>query len=506
MGLFDKVRAVSQQMSSMLDDAKVRREIDRFEKELLENPESVFAMQQLSDLYQENKQNDKAVGVLCQAAEIHRTRKEYDLALAFFRKAERLGNSDQRLQILRQLVDLSIQLKRYDDAYQRMRNVLELLIARQQTDAAAGMLAALPPLGPKDAQFRKELVEMVNLNREEWAQGARGTWVIEGETPQNPEVAMREREEKFPDHTLLLVDDEPGVLQLLQAAFNRLGCKIHTANNGEEAFELATVINPTLIISDLLMPKMDGSQLFAQLRRHPTLKNVPFVCLTSRGQEMERISALDRGVEDYWIKPFSIAELTIRVRHLLKRIRRPVDMSGQLAQIALPELLQLLEGGRKTGILSVKYELKEAILYFDEGNVVHAELGDIQGDMVIYKIVYWMGGEFAFRSVPVTREKTVTLNTQQLLMEAFRRFDEINRASDEDFPDKSLTYMCSDEIDKATMELEFVPYVTRIKKLFNGRRTLQECVNELTGELETVVLIGELFKQGLLVPGEEITL
>ncbi|HMW00095.1 MAG TPA: DUF4388 domain-containing protein [Acidobacteriota bacterium] len=506
MGLFDRVRSVGQQMASMLDDAKIRREIDRFEKDLLTDPTNIFSMQQLGDLYQAAGLPDKAVSILCQAAELHRSRKEMDLALAFFRKAERLGTSDQRMTILRQLVDINMQLGRFEDAYQRMRNLLEILINKKEADAAIGLVNALPPLGAKDAQYRKELVEMVNVNRDEWAQGAKGTWVIEGETPPTPEAAMQDTDMKFPDHTLLLVDDEPGVVQLLNAAFNRLGCKILTASNGEEAFNIAVATEPTLIISDLLMPKMDGSQLFAQLRRHPTLSRVPFVCLTSRGQEMERIAALDRGVEDYWVKPFSIAELTIRVRKILQRTRRPADMSGQLAQIALPELLQMLEGGRKTGILTVQSAGREAHLYFDQGFIVDAEMKDFRGEVVIYKLVYWMRGEFAFRSLPVTRDCKISLNTQQLLMEAMRRYDEASRLIDEEFPDLSATYVCGDSFYTLPIEKEFEPNMARIKKLFSGRNNLRTCCDELNGELETLVLVGELIQQKILEPGQEIEL
>ncbi len=505
MGLFDKVRAVRQQVASMFDEAKTRHEIERCEKELQANPENVFAMQQLSELYQESGDVEKAVAVMCQAAELHRSRREIELALAFFRKAERLAVGDRRLDILRHLVDLNIQARRFDEVYQRMRQTVEILIGKGQSPAALAMVGTLPPLGLKDAQYRKELTEMINVTRDEWTQGARGTWVVEEHAAASPETVLEENQETFPDHTLLLVDDEPGVLQLLSAAFSRFGCRIITAGDGTEALDLAIRHEPTLVISDLLMPRMDGSQLFTALRKHPRLSRVPFVCLTSRGQEIERVSALDRGVEDYWIKPFSIAELTIRVRHLLNRLRRPADFAGRLAQVALPELLQMLESGRKSGeLVLARSDGTKAVLRLGEGNILEAELGEARDEIVVYKLVYWLDGEFTFRSLPVEGPGHIALNTQQLLMEAMRRYDEASRLT-ADFPDLAATFLCTDEIFSIPVDSEFTLNIARIVKLFDGKRTLGTCIAELEGELETLVMVNELIEEKILVPGMEIS-
>lgn len=396
MGLVQRVRSVSQQMVMVFDEAKIQRDLDQLEKEVSVNPTNIFTLQQLCNLYQAAGNNEKAATVLCRVAELYRERNELEFTLAFLRKAERMCLPEQRVSLLCQIVDLNIQLQKYEDAYQRMVNVLEILIREGKATIALGLVNTLPPLGLKDARYRKELVEYVNLHRAEWAQGSKGTWLLEEAEKPLGAVTSQQMEMKFPDHTLLVVDDEPGVLQLLTMALKRLGCRIVTASNGEEAYQKAVETSPNLIISDLMMPHMDGSQLFASLRAHPTLCQVPFVCLTSNSLEKERIAALNRGVEDFWVKPFSLAELVLRVGKLLLRYQKQPDMVGQLTQIAFPELLQLLDHGQKTGMLKLRSEGREAVLYFDQGALIDAQLDQYPAELVVYKLVYWMTGEFMF--------------------------------------------------------------------------------------------------------------
>ena len=500
MGLVQRVRSVSQQMAMVFDETKIRRDLDQLEKEVSLNPTNIFTLQQLCNLYQAAGNNEKAVAVLCQVAELYRERNEPEFTLAFLRKAERMCLPEQRVNLLCQIVDLNIQLQKYEDAYQRMVNVLEILIREGKATIALGLVNTLPPLGLKDARYRKELVEYVNLHREEWAQGSKGTWILEESEKPPVEVTSRQLEMKFPNHTLLVVDDEPGVLQLLTMALKRLGCKIVTASNGEEAYQKAVETCPNLIISDLMMPQMDGSQLFTSLRAHPTLCQVPFVCLTSNSLEKERIAALDRGVEDFWVKPFSLAELVLRVGKLLLRHQKQPDMVGQLTQIAFPELLQLLDHGQKTGLLRLRSEGQEATLYFHQGTLVQAELGPYSGELVAYKLVYWMTGEFSFFSQPVDCQTTIPYSTQQLLIEGLRRFDEANQLIDDVFPDLSKVYGFQFDPQKLLFEPELNPYLARLRAVLNGRNTLQDCCHELSGELEVLILAAELLEQHILVP------
>jgi two-component system KDP operon response regulator KdpE len=119
------------------------------------------------------------------------------------------------------------------------------------------------------------------------------------------------------EHThILVVDDEPQITRVLRTALTAQGYDIRVANDGEMALEIMKDWVPSLIITDLSMPNLDGVQLCRRVR---TVSQVPIVVLSVRDQERQKIEALDAGADDYVTKPFSMNELLARVRANLRR-------------------------------------------------------------------------------------------------------------------------------------------------------------------------------------------
>ncbi|MDW8216834.1 MAG: response regulator [Acidobacteriota bacterium] len=484
-----------EQVVGLITDIRQRHDIDELERKLAAAPEDTFLMQQLSDAYQHAGQGRRAVELLCRAGEIYRRQGNVETALAYFRRAERLASSDERLRLLRLMTELLIQLGRYADAFERVHQVVEILLAHGELSAARGYVEGLPKLGENDAKYRKELIDLVNINRRDWTQGARGTWLDEsGERSFGPE-----HREQFPDQTILVVDDEPGTCEVLTLCLRRLGCTVVTAADGEQAQEIALRHQPSLIICDLLMPRMDGRQFFDWTRRHPALREVPFVCLSSRGQQEERLAAFERGVEDYWVKPFSAAEITFRVKNLLRRLHPNADFRGKLQEVSFPEILQIIETGRKTGVLKVSSDGREATFYIRDGWILDAELEAYQGERVAYAVIRWLRGEFSFRSIPVERAARITLSTQQLLLEAVRRYDEAQSLLESE-PDLDRPYVVSESFTQLVAPDDFAAEISFLKSLFDGRRSFRECLRALEDDLESMVMVVELRREGLLVP------
>lgn len=484
-----------EQVVGLIADIRQRHDIDELERKLAAAPEDTFLMQQLSDAYQHAGQGRRAVDLLCRIGEIYRRQGNLETALAYVRRAERLAPSDERLRLLRLMVEMMIQLGRYADAFERAHQVVELLLTHGELSAARGYVETLPKLGENDAKYRKELIDLVNINRREWAQGARGTWLDEsGERSFGPD-----RREQFPDQTILVVDDEPGTCEVLTLCLRRLGCTVVTAADGEQAQEVALQHPPSLIICDLLMPRMDGRQFFDWTRRHPTLRDVPFVCLSSRGQQEERLAAFERGVEDYWVKPFSAMELTFRVKNLLRRLHPNADFRGKLQEVSFPEILQIIESGRKTGVLKVTSNGREATFYIREGWIVDAELEAYQGERVAYAVIRWSRGEFSFRSTVVERESRIALSTQELLLEAVRRYDETQSLLESE-PDLDRPYVVSESFARLAVPDDFTAEISFLKSLFDGRRSFGDCLRVLEDDLESMAMVVELRREGLLVP------
>jgi len=119
---------------------------------------------------------------------------------------------------------------------------------------------------------------------------------------------------------ILVVDDEPQITRVLRTTLTAKGYEIRVANDGEMALEIMKDWSPNLVITDLMMPNMDGVQLCKSIR---TMSEVPIIVLSVRGEERNKIQALDAGADDYITKPFSSGELQARVRAALRRSPQP---------------------------------------------------------------------------------------------------------------------------------------------------------------------------------------
>jgi DNA-binding response OmpR family regulator len=123
---------------------------------------------------------------------------------------------------------------------------------------------------------------------------------------------------------ILVVDDEPRYLRLLEANLLTDGYEVFTATDGEEAVDAFSANPVDLILLDVMLPRMDG---FATCQRIRQFSNVPIIMLTAKGEEQDRVRGLDVGADDYLVKPFSVMELLARVRAVLRRAQ--VSETGQ---------------------------------------------------------------------------------------------------------------------------------------------------------------------------------
>jgi DNA-binding response OmpR family regulator len=122
---------------------------------------------------------------------------------------------------------------------------------------------------------------------------------------------------------ILIVDDEPRYLRLLEANLRSDGYEIATAQDGQQALDVFSSQPPVdLILLDIMMPVLDG---FATCQRIREFSNVPIIMLTAKGEEQDRVRGLDLGADDYLVKPFSATELLARVRAVLRRAQVTVE-------------------------------------------------------------------------------------------------------------------------------------------------------------------------------------
>ena len=120
---------------------------------------------------------------------------------------------------------------------------------------------------------------------------------------------------------ILVVEDEDALATLLQYNLDKEGYEVALAQDGEEALMMVDERLPDLVVLDWMLPKVSGIEVCRRLRSRSETRNIPIILLTARGEETDRIRGLDTGADDYVVKPFSMSELTARIRAVLRRIR-----------------------------------------------------------------------------------------------------------------------------------------------------------------------------------------
>lgn len=137
------------------------------------------------------------------------------------------------------------------------------------------------------------------------------------------------------EYKILLVDDEPDILEFLSYNLKKEGFNVYTANNGKEAIAVAKKENPQVIILDVMMPDMDGIETCREIREIPGLKDVMIAFLTARNEDYSQIAGFEVGADDYINKPIKPRVLISRIKALLRRsgsldkgTNEKVDMGG----------------------------------------------------------------------------------------------------------------------------------------------------------------------------------
>jgi DNA-binding response OmpR family regulator len=124
--------------------------------------------------------------------------------------------------------------------------------------------------------------------------------------------------------TVLVVDDEPTIVEIVARYLERAGFEAHQAMDGPEALRLADLHKPDLVVLDVMLPGFDGLEVMRRLHERPG-KRVAVILLTARGEESDRLVGLRHGADDYVVKPFSPAELVARVEAVMRRVAPPAE-------------------------------------------------------------------------------------------------------------------------------------------------------------------------------------
>ena len=304
---------------------------------------------------------------------------------------------------------------------------------------------------------------------------------------------------------LLLVDGYARNLRVLEVSLRKAGFSITTAGSAEQGLQYLEHAEPDLIISDTQLRGGDGFEFCRAVKKDPRWAAIPFIFLTSASELEDKVRGLELGVEDYLTKPIYVKEVMTRVKMLLQRKQQErigrkdarTKFSGQLADMAIVDLLQTIEISRKSGTIELETDLGNATVWFRDGKVVDAQMGRLQAAAAVYRLLGISEGTFEVEFRNINRASVVEEATQTLLMEGMRRVDEWVRLLEGLPPlDHILTL---DERLLAVRPDSLPSAETTLLRRFDGRRTIIEIIDD-TGvdDLEVLQMIGSLYFEGLL--------
>jgi two-component system phosphate regulon response regulator PhoB len=181
--------------------------------------------------------------------------------------------------------------------------------------------------------------------------------------------------------SILAVDDEEDVLELVRYNFNKEGFKVETATTGEEALKKAKANPPSAILLDRMLPGIDGIEVCRQLKADSKTSSIPIIMLTAKGEESDVVSGLEVGADDYVTKPFSPKVLIARVRRVLYRAtaakqentpvkihdltidpaRYEVKLKNKPVELTFTEFMILYTLAKRPGLVLSRYNIVDAI-------------------------------------------------------------------------------------------------------------------------------------------------
>ncbi len=311
---------------------------------------------------------------------------------------------------------------------------------------------------------------------------------------------------------ILIVESNLRDKGLLEVALKKAGFSVATTSTPEEALSILDIFMPDLIISNTRFPKMDGFEFCKRVKENPKYKHIPFIFLTPDKSLNSKIKGLELGADDYLVKPLYLRELVMRVKILVEKKEKEslelVDsrkmFTGSLEDMGLVDLIQTMELGRKTGIIYLYRKDKIGKIYFSEGRLINAVVGDIAGEEAVYRLFTWNEGTFKieFRDISGIDE-LITSSTQAILMEGMRRLDEIERYKEQLPPFDTRLKVDNEMILESNIE-KFPREVEDILVLFDGKKTLGEILDEVKiDQVKAVEIISKLYFEGFLTPVAE---
>ncbi len=229
--------------------------------------------------------------------------------------------------------------------------------------------------------------------------------------------------------TVLLLDADPEQSAILDLQLTSRGFRVRCTHSIEAAIKAIGEQPPSIIVSDVVLDQADGFEFKRQLNKNPSWQTIPFVFFSSRASSADVQTGFGLGVQDYLVKPTSVEIVVAKIHKILDE--RPGTtsggVSGSLSEMSLPDLVQILSHGRKTGQLKLRMGPHQGEIHFVNGEIYNAFYDKLRGDEAFFQMLRFNDGTFILNPTFTSDAKVITMSAEMLLLEGLRRFDEDNR-------------------------------------------------------------------------------
>jgi CheY-like chemotaxis protein/fatty acid-binding protein DegV len=304
---------------------------------------------------------------------------------------------------------------------------------------------------------------------------------------------------------ILIVDDDPLILEFLGKKLMESGYVVETSPDGKEALRKIYDSEPSLIISDILMPNMDGYQLQQKLLDNPKTAKIPFIFLSVKNSPTDQLDGLRRGADDYLCKPPDVNDLFKTIDRVLtrsKKLRQPeADFTGNSALLDLSDLIQLIGLDNKSGTLQFKGPNGDAIgeLVFDKGALIYAKSNDLEGEEAFYEIFALNDGFYEFYGGTSSVIPNITSKAMSILLDASRIVDESQRIEQFNIQAETVFSLNADTMPEAVRKKWNQKQLQEIFSLLKKAKTFDEILSLAhMSRLKTKAILAHLLKETII--------
>lgn len=230
--------------------------------------------------------------------------------------------------------------------------------------------------------------------------------------------------------TVMVIDSDPEACAILEMQLISRGFKVRTAHAADEAIRMLVKEAINLVLTEVELEPFDGFELKRRLNEDDSTRDIPLVFFTSKTGSADVEKGFGLGAQDYLVKPSTVDVVAAKLQKYLDQAAPRAaksGVSGSLKEMSIPDLVQILSHGRKTGRLSLTSGKQRGEVHFVSGDIYNAMLDNLRGDEAFFAMLRFKDGSFALDPDFTAEDRVIQMTAEMLLLEGLRRFDEDNR-------------------------------------------------------------------------------